>query len=247
MLANGGGIHVGDDSTVTIDNSSINGNAVILNDPNGEPAGYDAGSSSGQCHSSSQQHRETTTARTRSSASTADAGPSGTALEVDGGSTISNTRITNNRTTVTAVAGAADAAGTVFTFHQTSEPVLIENSVISQNSVTAFARAGPPPSTAQDLQTKVRSNCETHESTKHRHGDWPAGAAEGGGIWNGALIPFSDGPPVELTLTNSTVSGNLLSGTSGITIRGGGLFTSFPVTLDNSRITGNAPDQCSGC
>ena len=76
-------------------------------------------------------------------ASTTDAGPSGTALEVDGGSTISNTVIAHNSTWVTAVAGAANAAGTVFTFPQALEPMLIENSLISDNSVTAFATGGP--------------------------------------------------------------------------------------------------------
>ena len=134
-------------------------------------------------------------------ASTADAGPSGTALEVDGGSTISNTRIANNSTSVTAVAGAADAAGTVFTFPQAFEPMLIENSLISDNSVTAFATGGPATVNGAGLTNQGPLELR-NTRIDHNIGAaiGPAGAAEGGGIWNGALIPFSEGPPVELTL-----------------------------------------------
>lgn len=248
MLANGGGIHVGDDSVVTIDNSAITANAVTVTDPNGEPAGFDAGMIVG---SSSLVLRNSRVDDNRTDvlvASTADAGPSGTALEVDGGSTISNTRIANNRTTVTAVAGAADAAGTVFTFPQTSEPVLIENSVISHNSVTASASGGPATVNGAGLTNQGAlelRNTRIDENSGAATG--PAGAARGGGIWNGALIPFPDGPPVELTLRNSNVTHNVLSGSPGLDLQGGGLFTRFAVTFDNGRIVSNTPDQCFGC
>ena len=179
-------------------------------------------------------------------ASTADAGPSGTALEVDGGSTISNTRITNNRTTVTAVAGAADAAGTVFTFDQASEPVLIENSVISQNSVTASALGGPATVNGAGLTNEGAlelRNTRIDENSGMATG--AAGAAQGGGIWNGALIP--DGPLVELTLRNSSVNYNVVSGTPGISLQGGGLFTASSAVLIESILTKNTPDDCFGC
>jgi hypothetical protein len=248
MQANGGGIHVGDDSAVAIDNSTISGNDVTVDDPNGEPAGYDSAIILGQ---SSLAMRNSTVDNNRTDvlvASTADAGPSGTALEVDGGSTISNTRITNNSTTVTAVAGAADAAGTVFSFPQALEPVLIENSLISDNSVTASATGGPATVNGAALTNQGPLELRnTRIADNSGAATGPAGAAQGGGIWNGALIPFPEGPPVELTLTNSTVTGNLLSGSPGLTIQGGGLFTSFPVALVNSRITNNVPDECFGC
>jgi hypothetical protein len=72
-----------------------------------------------------------------------------------------------------------------------------------------------------------------------------AGFAQGGGIWSGALF----GPPTSsISLQNTNVSGNTLTGGPGATLEGGGLYTlGFPVTLDNSRIEGNAPDQCFGC
>lgn len=43
------------------------------------------------------------------------------------------------------------------------------------------------------------------------------------------------------------VTGNRLSGSRGIAIEGGGVFTEVPITLERSRIAGNAPGQCRGC
>lgn len=70
------------------------------------------------------------------------------------------------------------------------------------------------------------------------------GFAQGGGIWNGSL--FNE-PPIELTLERTTVAGNRLRASPGLAVQGGGLFTTVPVTLNDSRIVGNSPDQCYGC
>ena len=74
--------------------------------------------------------------------------------------------------------------------------------------------------------------------------DGPSGFAKGAGIWNGVLF---NPPPVQLMLVNTRVAHNTITATPPITIRGAGLFTEFPVTLTNSRIEGNAPDDCAGC
>ena len=71
----------------------------------------------------------------------------------------------------------------------------------------------------------------------------PGGAAQGGGIWNGVDV---SGPPVRLTLARTAVTRNSLSGSPGISVQGGGLFTTLPATLTDSLITGNIPDQCFG-
>jgi hypothetical protein len=73
----------------------------------------------------------------------------------------------------------------------------------------------------------------------------PTGEAQGGGIWNGAFDPTSPSP--ELTLLASALTHNSLAASSGITPQGGGLFTTVPVTLDDSVIASNSPDQCFGC
>jgi len=83
----------------------------------------------------------------------------------------------------------------------------------------------------------VRRNLETATA--------PAGALQGGGIWVGTY----PGPPFsgQLTAKDTTVAGNVLSGSSnGILLQGGGLFTSVPVTLSDSSIVKNTPDNCSG-
>jgi hypothetical protein len=72
----------------------------------------------------------------------------------------------------------------------------------------------------------------------------PTGFAQGGGIWNGSQF---NPPPIQLTLKYTNVTRNTLSASAEIVTQGGGLFTTFPVTLDASRIAGNSPDQCFGC
>lgn len=61
-----------------------------------------------------------------------------------------------------------------------------------------------------------------------------SGFAQGGGIWNGHLFGGPDSP---LTLVKSRVTRNVLSGGSGVTLQGGGIFTpGFPLTLTNSSL-----------
>ena len=72
-----------------------------------------------------------------------------------------------------------------------------------------------------------------------------SGAAQGGGIWNGQLFGGPDSP---LTLVDSQVKGNVLDGSQGVTLQGGGIFTpGFPLTLTGSSVKHNTPDDCFGC
>jgi len=68
--------------------------------------------------------------------------------------------------------------------------------------------------------------------------------AQGGGIFDGATF-FQSGP---LTLSNTSVFGNTLSGDSWATLQGGGLFSDggAPLTLTHSTVTHNGPDNCFG-
>jgi hypothetical protein len=74
----------------------------------------------------------------------------------------------------------------------------------------------------------------------------PSGEAQGGGIWNGTTFT---GPPVELALQHTAVTSNSLTGSHGVKLQGGGLFTapSATVILTDSVIALNNPDQCVGC
>jgi hypothetical protein len=73
-----------------------------------------------------------------------------------------------------------------------------------------------------------------------------SGSAQGGGIFD---APIADGPPGgPLKLLNSGVTGNALNGSPGIALQGGGLYIeNKPLTLTNSFIANNSPDQCFGC
>jgi len=52
---------------------------------------------------------------------------------------------------------------------------------------------------------------------------------------------------VELTLRRTRVVENALSTNPGGTVQGAGLSTTEPVTLQDSVIARNRPDQCFGC
>ena len=72
-----------------------------------------------------------------------------------------------------------------------------------------------------------------------------SGFARGGGIYDG---PWFDIPGSPLVLMNSTVTGNVLTGSPAITLQGGGLYiANQPLTSTNSVIANNSPDQCFGC
>ena len=73
-----------------------------------------------------------------------------------------------------------------------------------------------------------------------------SGVVEGGGIWNSN---FDGGPPTtpQLTLIDTEVTANRLTAGPEVTVRGGGLFTTFAVTTTRTVIAGNQPDQCFGC
>lgn len=75
--------------------------------------------------------------------------------------------------------------------------------------------------------------------------DGQNGSAQGAGVWNGILF---GGPTSPLTLRNSSVTRNILSGSPRITLQGAGIYTpGFPLTLTNTVVTHNAPDQRFGC
>ena len=73
-----------------------------------------------------------------------------------------------------------------------------------------------------------------------------SGFARGGGIFD--IDESPDGPSGgPLTLINSSVTGNALSGSAGTSLLGGGIYSTNPVFLTNSLIANNVPDECFGC
>ena len=128
----------------------------------------------------------------------------------------------------------------------TPELATISNSVISGNNASSTTTTGSARVQGGGIQNggllELR-NTTVSDNTGTASGS--SGVAQGGGIWNSTLL--DEVPTGQLTLRDTAVTHNALYGGVGITLQGGGLFTTFPVTLKDSFIAGNTPDQCYGC
>jgi hypothetical protein len=245
MNANSGGIHVGDGASVMIDDTRIDGNSIVAEDTNGEPAGFDGGMCI--CGDSSLVLRRSSVSGNRVVAnvfSTEDAGASGSALEFDGFAMIDHARVSGNRVSVTSASGTAGALGAISAFSQDQASV-ISHSVISGNSMSAFSPAGVATVIGGGIVNNGLLDLRNDQILGNSGiATGLAGFAQGGGIWN-ALLFFD--PPVVLALHGAIVADNTLWASTGLDRQGGGIFTDFPVVLDHSQVTRNDPDQCVGC
>ena len=242
--ANSGGIHISSSvSAATISNTTIAGNSVTMTNTVGDAEVF-----SGGIHVDLEvDFKMSNSVVADNSVSSATlAGSSGNAWGDSGAGelhgSISNTRFTGNTVTVSSAAGDATAiAGGFVDFGSITHSVISDNHVhASSPGGTAFAAGGAiVVATGLTLRnTKVSAN------TVHASG--ASGSALGGGIFD---APIANGPPGgPLTLVNSDVTGNTVSGSAGITLQGGGMYTQDQaLTLTNSEIGGNSPDQCFGC
>jgi hypothetical protein len=243
-----GGIHLNDGVVATIRNSTLNGNSVNVSNPVGEPFGADAAMCS--CGSATLTLENTRVSGNNVNVkvlTTADSGPSGPgAFEADSDATIENVEFVGNATDVTAVSGDAGAIGALaFFFGGTNAPT-ITNSAIRDNTVAATAPNGSVIVGGAGLLNNgplTLTNVDVERNLGVATGI--SGFAQGGGIWNGQLFGGPDSP---LTLVNSQVKNNVLEGSPGVSLQGGGIFTpGFPVTLTGSPVKHNAPDDCFGC
>jgi hypothetical protein len=246
--AHSGGIHIGDGVPTVVDGVRITGNTASASDPQGEPLAFD---SAMLVNDSPLTMRDTVIAGNRTvdiGATTADVGPAGSALEVDGGGTIENTSIINN-TFLDVADDNAGVTGAVAVYNFSDhEPELlrVRRSVIAGNRSRASSASGT--ATAQGggiVNNSLLALHHTVVSANTLAAAGPAGATEeGGGIWNGVLL---SGPPVELRLEDSAVTGNVLRSGAGVSAQGGGVFTTLQIALLRTVVAGNRPDQCFGC
>jgi hypothetical protein len=242
ILANAGGIHVGDHIPTTVERTRIDNNAAIATDLQGEASSIDAGMIVGASpltmRSTHVDHNLTAT----TAATVADVAPVGDALEIDGSGTIVDSTVNGNVATTLSPDGLAGTYGGLGVFD--TDLLTLKNSAISGNFTLARSETG----FAEVLGGAVFNNTlltldHVEVSGNTARADGPSGVAQGGGIWNGDLLA---GPPV-LTLENSSVVDNALEASPGILRQGGGMFTTFPVVRTNTLIAGNRPDQCVGC
>ena len=248
--ANAGGIHVGDDIPTTVQNTTIDRNSATATDPEGEPGAIDAGIIVGDSPLTMQNVNVDYNRSITTSATSADIGPIGSAIELDGPGSISDTRIDHNFSASASPNGVAGTTGALAVFNFTGNPqsVTVEDSVISGNITQARSFTGSASvlgsGVFNDSLLSMR-NVEISDNLGRAEG--PSGVAQGGGIWNGLDAITGAVPPVQLTLANTRVTENALTGTPGVSLQGGGLFTTSPVTLTNTTIERNHPDQCVGC
>jgi hypothetical protein len=252
MNANGGAAHFVGGSAISISHARINENEVSVEDPNGEPYAFDSAIHVSEGSTIELSHSTIEDNRLRAKVGSSEhVGPSGSAIDINGPATgghaagVSHVRITGNTTLVTSEDGEAWAAGALYNGNPTRRATRITHSVISGNRVEARSAHGPAIAFGGGIINQRRLVLQ-HDLIGNNHAvaTGPKGFARGGGIWNDRL--FVKRPP-HLTLDHTGVIGNTLSASSDLPVKGGGLFTAFPVTLDHSPIVHNHPDQCAGC
>jgi hypothetical protein len=242
------GVFLADGSSATIRNSTLDGNAITVNTPLGQAFGADAAlCACGDVPLTIANSRIDGNTLTVNALSSDANGPSGpAAFEADANATITNTRIAGNETTVTAPTGDAAAVGAVgFFFGGTVTPTMTGSEVVDNRS-TANAPEG-----AATVQGAGISNNGPLVLTSDRvsgnigSANGESGSAQGGGVWNGLLF---GGPTSPLTLQDTAVTHNTLTGGLPVSLQGAGIYTvGFPTTLSNSIVAANTPDQCDGC
>jgi hypothetical protein len=244
---NAGGIHIGDAIPTTVSDTNIIGNTASSTNPNGEATAIDAGMLVGDSPLTMQDVRVIGNQTLNRVATSADIGPGGSTLELDGPGTLSHLLLLGNLSRETSQDGLASDAGAfaVFNFTGDPEPVTVQDSVISGNDAEAGSATGQATVQGSGVFNNSLLTLDgVTVSGNVGRANGTGGFAQGGGIWNGVDL---SGPPVELSLEHTAVVRNALLASPGIEAQGGGLYTTSPVTLDHALIAGNRPDQCVGC
>ena len=242
MSANGAGAHLGGGS-ISISHARLNENKVGVDDPKGEPNAFDAALSIGADSKLDLSHSKIEDNRAKARVGSSEhVGGSGGAFGIGSPprsshapQIVSHVRFTGNTTLVTSEHGVALASPGAI---ENGNATRITRSVISGNRVEARSAHGSADATGAGISSYDGRLMLQHDLIEDNHAKatGPEGYARGGGIWNGS----------HLTLEYTRVIGNTLSASPGLTVQGGGLFTTFPVTLVHSRIAHNHPDQCAG-
>ena len=238
----GGGIHVQENASATIRDTTITGNSVRSTNSVGDASAF-----SGGLHANGPIVLRDSKISDNSAAGTTATGRADVdsgAGEINADATISNTRFTGNSVTATSSAGVAHGAGGGI-LTAAFERMTISDSVVSGNRVTATTTSGSSTVEGGGIANiGVLTLRNTSVSDNSGTASGPSGSSEAAA--STGLGP--DGPPSpRLALVDSAVTHNTLTASPGIAAQGGGLFALFPVTLTNSVIAQNVPDQCYGC
>ena len=240
-----GGVHIGANVTAAkISNTAITGNSASMTNTVGTASAFSGGlHTDGVFTLSNDVIAGNSVYSATLPGSSGDAEGDSAAGEMNVAGTISNTRLTGNRVTVSSAAGTATASAGASIVTGT-----LTNSIVSNNHVFASSPNGAVFLAGGALQSGgplTLQNTTVRGNTGHATGR--TGSAQGGGIFAVDESATGGPPGGPLILTNSNITHNRLSGSTGITLQGGGIFATNPVTLTNSLIANNDPDQCDGC
>ncbi len=243
--SSGGGVNLTGTATAAVTNSELDGNSISVNTPLGQAYGADPAFAAGGPLTLQNVRVEDNdlTVNVFSSDANGASGPS--AFEADSSATITGLEVLGNHMTITTPNSDAAAAGAVGLFAG-SVPMTMSNSIVADNTSTANAPNGMATvegaGIVNDSDT-VLTNVAVLANRAEANGQ--SGFAQGGGIWNGSIF---GGPTPSLSLNESSVIGNTLSGTHGVTLQGAGIYTEGSLTtLTRSIVAFNEPDQCYGC
>jgi hypothetical protein len=247
--ADGGGIDSG--GSVTIEDSVVSGNSAELSSTIATndfgPVAIAGGLHIGDFGSATVTRSTVSGNRASVSSSGADfvVGVAG-GIDDDGSLVLSDSSVDHNQTTAN-VLGSSPATALVGGAIDVDGLATIRDSRFVGNSGTANAPAGTAIAGGGAIANFGQTTLERTVVTANRlTASGAAGSADGGGIWDGNP---GDGRKPSLSVSDSAITANALFGSSSVTLRGGGVFTTFPATLELTRtvLAGNRPDQCYGC
>ena len=108
------------------------------------------------------------------------------------------------------------ANGALANFFSDSTPALVRDSIVSGNTVEATSGSGSATILGVGVLNAGSLELRNDQINGNRGTvDAASGDAQGAGVWNGV---WPGGSPSQLTLRNTRVSQNVLSGGAGITL-----------------------------
>lgn len=243
MNANSGAIHIGDGSEVTIVRSHLAHNSISAVDPHGEALAFDSALLSGDSTVAIDSTDIVHNVGYVNVATDEDVGFSGNTVEFDGPALLTRSRVSYNLQTSVSHDGPTGAGNglAVYDFYNNPRQVTVSDSEIIGNRSYAYSSTGAATATGGGvINNSLLALDRVTIANNRARATGPSAIAQGGGIWNGVLL---SGPPVQLTLRHSMITGNTVSTGSDGTMQGGGLYTSEPVTRSATTISGNRPDD----
>jgi hypothetical protein len=242
-----GGIELFGEPTTVIERTTIAGNAVVATNTVGSAVAGEGGISTDPTvtlvlgNSTIEHNTVTASASADGASATAFAG----GIELQGSARLDAVRVTGNLASVETSTGVAAIGGGGIYLDQ-DEPVTLTGVIVNRNRLTAASADGPVfAGGAGLLNAGVLTLRHARLAGNTVEATGAEGFAEGGGLWQGFL---SDEPDVvDLTVVDSRIVDNELSGSDSLLILGAGLYSDFPVHLRRTTIAGNVPDDCFGC